>query len=83
LVRHLVLPNDLAGSKNIFEFLAKEISKDIFLNIMDQYWPCFRAKEFPEINRSITPEEYSQAVELAKKHSLRRIYFVGNPTPHS
>ena len=43
LVRHLVLPNDLAGSEKIFEFLAKEISKNTFLNIMDQYYPCFKS----------------------------------------
>ncbi|MBM3252043.1 MAG: radical SAM protein, partial [Candidatus Omnitrophica bacterium] len=43
LIRHLVLPNDIAGSKKILEFIAKEISKDSYVNIMDQYRPCYKA----------------------------------------
>lgn len=74
LVRHLVLPNNLAGSEKIFQFLAKEISLNTFVNIMDQYWPCYRAGEFPELSRPITSKEYSQAIELAKKAGLKRIY---------
>lgn len=74
IVRHLVLPNDLAGSEKIFEFLAKEISQNTFLNVMDQYWPAYKAFKFPEISREITKEEFKKAVELAKKFNLKRIY---------
>lgn len=74
LVRHLVLPNDLAGSERIFEFLAKEISKDTFLNIMDQYYPSYKASQFPEISRRITNQEYQRAINLAKNLELKRIY---------
>jgi len=72
LVRHLVLPNNIAGSAKIFDFLSKEISKNTFLNIMDQYRPCFKAKDFPELNRPITRGEYSKAIELAKKYRLEK-----------
>jgi len=74
LVRHLVLPNNLAGSEKIFKFLAQEISKDTFLNIMNQYWPCYRAFEFPKLSRRITQEEYTKAVSLAKKAGLKLLY---------
>ena len=74
IVRHLVLPNGLAGSEKIFEFLAKEISKNTFLNIMDQYWPTWKAFEYPEISRRITTKEFKEAIELAKKFGLKRIY---------
>ena len=74
LVRHLVLPNNLAFSEKIFDFLAKEISKNTLLNIMDQYFPYFRASEFPEINRQITEKEYRQTINLAKKAGLKRPY---------
>ena len=74
IVRHLVLPNDLAGSEKIFEFLANEISKNTFLNIMDQYYPCYKAFQFPEISRRITKEEFERAIDLAKKFGLKRIY---------
>ncbi len=74
LVRHLVLPNNLAGSEKIFQFLAKEISKNTFLNIMDQYYPTFRAFEYPEISRRITKDEFKRSISLAKKFGLKRIY---------
>ena len=74
LVRHLVLPNNLAGTKEIVEFLAKEVSKNTFLNIMDQYFPYFRTQEFPEINRPITQKEFEEAIFLAKKAGLKRLY---------
>jgi putative pyruvate formate lyase activating enzyme len=72
LVRHLVLPNNLAGSEKIFQFLA-EVSKNMAINIMDQYYPCYKAFEFPELSRRITKKEYEEAIELAKKYSLKRI----------
>ncbi len=74
IVRHLVLPNGLAGSEKIFEFLAKEISKNTFLNIMDQYWPAYKAKNFPELSRRITSKEFEEAVKLAKKYGLTHLY---------
>ena len=74
LVRHLVLPNNIAGSEKIFEFLSREISKNTFLNIMDQYYPCYKAFEYPELSRKITKEEFKEAVNLAKKFGLERIY---------
>lgn len=74
LVRHLVLPNNLAGSKEVFEFMAKEISTDTFVNIMDQYLPHFKAFKFKELSRYITQEEYQQALGLAREAGLKRIY---------
>lgn len=74
IVRHLVLPNDLAGSQKIFEFISNEISKNTFLNIMDQYWPTYNAFKFPEISRRITKEEFKKVRCLAKKFNLKRIY---------
>lgn len=74
LVRHLVLPNNLAGSDEIFEFLSKEISKNTFLNIMNQYHPCHEAFEYPELSRKITNEEYEETLKLAKQKGLKRLY---------
>ena len=74
LVRHLVLPNDIAGSQKIFQFLTKEISKNTFLNVMAQYLPYFKAREFMELSRPITREEYVRAIQLAKKTGLKRLY---------
>jgi putative pyruvate formate lyase activating enzyme len=73
LVRHLVLPNDLAGSFNSFEFLAAEVSRDLTLAIMSQYSPRQRAAEFSELNRSITPEEYQTVVGWARNFGFENI----------
>uniref|UniRef100_A0A7V1EIL0 Radical SAM protein n=1 Tax=candidate division WOR-3 bacterium TaxID=2052148 RepID=A0A7V1EIL0_UNCW3 len=66
LIRHLVLPNDLADSKKCLEFIANEISENTFVNIMDQYYPAYRANEYPELSRRIKPKEYIEVVDSAK-----------------
>lgn len=73
LVRHLVLPEDIAGTGEVMAFIAEEISKDTYLNIMDQYSPCYEASEHPPLNRKITREEYATAVRKAQHHGIKRI----------
>lgn len=73
LVRHLVLPNNLAGSYEVFKFLAEEVSIYTFVNVMNQYRPCFRAYHFPELSRRITREEFHEAVRVARELGLRRV----------
>jgi len=73
LVRHLVLPNDLAGSAETLRFLAQEISPNTYLNIMDQYHPAFNARQFPKLRRPITSQEYIKVVELAKSAGMLRL----------
>ncbi len=73
LVRHLVLPNGLAGTQEIVHFLADEISKETYLNIMDQYRPSYLARQFPKLNRPVTRQEYQFAVELAIAAGLHRL----------
>jgi putative pyruvate formate lyase activating enzyme len=71
LVRHLVLPHGLAGSKKVMKFLAS-LSKETYVNIMDQYRPVHKAYQYPQINRAVTPNEFQKAIELARKEGLRR-----------
>jgi len=73
LVRHLVLPGGLSGSEEVVRFLADEISPDTYTNIMDQYHPCFKAIDYPPLDRRITIEEYRMAVKAARKAGLRRL----------
>ena len=73
LVRHLVLPEGLAGTAEIVHFLAEEISTNTYLNVMDQYRPCYRAHELPPLNRRITRDEYEEAVRLALDAGLTRL----------
>jgi putative pyruvate formate lyase activating enzyme len=73
LVRHLLLPNGLAGTAEILRFLAEEISRNTYLNLMDQYRPAFQARFYPRIDRSIKREEYQSAMDLALELGLRRL----------
>lgn len=73
LVRHLVLPGRLAGSEQILRFISQKLSKNTYLNLMDQYRPAYRAGHYPELNRRITPEEYLEAQEIAFKLGLIRL----------
>ena len=73
LVRHLVLPDDLAGSKVILRFIAKEISLNTYLNIMDQYRPAYLAGRHNDINRRITSDEYQAVVDEALLLGLKRL----------
>ncbi len=75
LIRHLVLPNNLAGTKEIMNFIAKKISKNTFVNLMAQYRPYYKAFEDPNLRRPITEKEFIKALEFAKKAGLKRIYF--------
>jgi putative pyruvate formate lyase activating enzyme len=62
----------LAGTKEIMHFIAKEISPSAYVNIMDQYRPCYKAINYPQLSRGITREEYEEAVEIASQEGLSR-----------
>ena len=72
LVRHLVLPEGTAGTAEIARFLVEEISRDTYINVMDQYRPCYKAAELPPLDRPITRAEYKQAVQQAREAGLHR-----------
>ena len=74
LVRHLVMPGQLDDSKRVFEFLATEISPETFVNVMDQYRPCFNAGRFPEIATKLKRGEFTSALEAAREAGLKRVY---------
>ena len=72
LVRHLVMPGCLEDTAEILHFLATEISPQTYVNIMDQYTPCYRAEEYNEINRPLSVAEFDQAMHLARQAGLHR-----------
>jgi putative pyruvate formate lyase activating enzyme len=74
LVRHLVLPEGLAGTAQTARFLAKEVSRDTYLNVMDEYKPTHKAELRADISRRPTMAEHALAVRMAKAAGLRRIH---------
>ncbi len=73
LIRHLVLPGGLAGTREAMGFLAREISPHTYVNIMSQYRPCGEARDNPPLNRSLTHAEYEEAVTLAREEGIHRL----------
>ncbi|MCJ7537257.1 MAG: radical SAM protein [Anaerolineales bacterium] len=65
LVRHLVLPNNLAGTREIIRYICEEVSQKTYLNIMDQYHPAYKSHHYPELDRRLSDQEYQTAVDAA------------------
>jgi putative pyruvate formate lyase activating enzyme len=70
LVRHLVLPNSQAGSRQCFEFISRELSQRTVVNVMAQYYPTFKASEYAKISRRITTQEYREAIQELSRLGL-------------
>jgi len=72
LIRHLVLPQGLARTAKIAHFLAEAVSPDTYINVMDQYRPCYKAAELPPLDRPVTRVEHKEALEQAREAGLHR-----------
>ncbi len=81
LVRHLVLPNRLAGTHEVVRFLAQEVSTNTYLNIMAQYHPCHKAFDIPSLSRPVNKQEFDEAVDLACRQGLNRLDKHNFPLP--
>ena len=73
IVRHLIMPNGLAGTRKVMQFLVQKISSNTYVNIMDQYHPCGLAHTYSEINRRISLEEFENALQIAREEGLHRL----------
>jgi len=77
MIRHLVMPNRVSGTKQIIEWIAENLPKDTYVNIMSQYRPMYRAFDYPEISRKLKREEYEEAVKWAKDVGLTNLDIQG------
>jgi putative pyruvate formate lyase activating enzyme len=73
LVRHLVMPNELAGTAEIACFLAQEVSTNTYINVMDQYRPCYKAGHYPDLDRTPTRQELESARRAVHDAGLQRL----------
>jgi putative pyruvate formate lyase activating enzyme len=72
LIRHLVLPQGLAGTEAVMRFIVQEVSPHSYVNVMAQYRPVYEANEFPDLNRRITAREFEDALDIARKCGICR-----------
>jgi putative pyruvate formate lyase activating enzyme len=81
LLRHLVMPGGVAGTHAIFDWIAREVSRDTFINLMGQYHPANRVsqKEFAEIGRRVSHKEFGDALDAARAAGLRNVHPSSTP----
>jgi putative pyruvate formate lyase activating enzyme len=60
MIRHLALPNNIENSKNVLKWIKENIDEDVYINIMAQYFPAYKAKKIKELNRKLNKEEYEK-----------------------
>ncbi|BAU24003.1 radical SAM protein [Caldimicrobium thiodismutans] len=73
IIRHLVLPEDLSQTEEVIKFVAEEVSRETYFNLMDQYRPCGEAWKYPPLDRKINKDEWNRALALTKKYGLKRL----------
>jgi len=77
MIRHLVMPNEVSGTKEIIEWISGNLPKDTYLNLMSQYRPMYKAIEYPEISRRLTDDEYLNTIKWAKEAGLTNLDIQG------
>ncbi len=73
MIRHLVMPHRIGGTREVVQWIAGHLPKDTYLNLMSQYTPTYRASDYPEIARRITRQEYEEAVRWAREAGLTNV----------
>lgn len=73
LIRHLAMPPDIAGTRHVMNWIAQELSPTTYVNLMRQYYPAGKVtgQEYAEIGRRVTPAEYEQALDEARREGFR------------
>jgi putative pyruvate formate lyase activating enzyme len=73
LIRHLVMPNSLAGTRELMRFIAQKVSANTYVNVMSQYRPCGEAHKIPELATRLSTEEFEVALQAAKEEGITRL----------
>jgi len=77
IIRHLVMPNNVSGTRDAMRWIARNLPRNTYVNIMSQYRPSYRADEYPHISRRITRREYEDAIRYAREAGLTNIDIQG------
>ena len=75
IIRHLVLPNHILNSKNVLKWISKNIDKNVYISIMGQYFPTYKAVDTDDINRKLTAEEYEKVKGYIEEFDIENGYF--------
>jgi putative pyruvate formate lyase activating enzyme len=75
IIRHMVLPGGLAQSEEVFRWIARELSPNVHISVMNQYFPAYRALDDPVLGRKVSPDEYLEAMEAFERAGLQNGWF--------
>lgn len=75
IIRHLVLPGGLAQSAEVFRWIARELSPNVHVSVMNQYFPAYRVLDDPVLGRKVSPEEYAEAIDAFEQAGLQNGWF--------
>jgi len=79
MIRHLVMPNRVSGTRKVIDWIAGNLPKETYFNIMSQYRPMYKAFDYPEISRRLTRAEYFEVIEYARQAGLTNLDIQGVP----
>ena len=74
IVRHLIMPNNIGNTKKVLKWFKENLDSEIYISVMTQYFPTYKASEYPEINRKITKEEYEEVEEYISELDIQNGY---------
>ena len=74
MIRHLILPNQIENSKKVLKWIKENIDNDVYVSVMAQYFPTYKAKELDELNRKLTKEEYEEVESYLYELDLENGY---------
>lgn len=74
IVRHLIMPNHIENTKNVLKWFKENLDDEIYISVMTQYFPTYRANEYKEINRKITKEEYDEVERYIEELDIQNGY---------
>lgn len=74
IIRHLILPNNIENSKNVLKWLKENMDENVYISIMAQYFPCYKAKDIEELNRKLTKLEYEEIENYVYKLNIKNGY---------
>jgi putative pyruvate formate lyase activating enzyme len=77
MIRHLVMPNRVGGTREVVQWIAANLPRDTYVNLMSQYRPLYQAHDFPAIARRLTPQEFAEAVRWAREAGLTNLDIQG------
>jgi putative pyruvate formate lyase activating enzyme len=80
MIRHLVMPNRVSGTREVIDWIARNLPKETYVNLMSQYRPMYKAFDYPKISRQLTRDEYTEVVDYARRAGLTNLDVQGPPS---